>query len=269
MDTKSQPPDTTTSNKILVNVLLDRSGSMETTKRSTVEGYNEYIQNLRADKDTDYSISLVQFDAPMTNPELTVTYMDRALADVPALTEDQFLPRGNTPLYDAIGESIRRVEANGRAVIILIITDGQENASTEFNKDSVKALIKTKESEGWTFAFLGANIDSYATGAMIGMPMANTANYVAGNERALYTNLASATMARSSAIRTVGAMAASAQSFLTDDHRNAMSNNTSPSSATTTTTTKISGGRPTAPPNFRQSTKNRVDHQRKWSVTKS
>jgi hypothetical protein len=156
-------------NKVLVNVILDRSGSMHSSKQATISGYNEYIQGLRADKDTEYSVSLTQFDAPMTHPELTVLYLDRALADVPELTGADYEPRGNTPLYDAIGEGIRRVDAKDRAIITLIITDGQENSSMEFTKDSVKALIKSKEDEGWTFAFLGADIDSYAVGGAIGM----------------------------------------------------------------------------------------------------
>jgi hypothetical protein len=165
-------------NKVLVNVILDRSGSMHSSKQATISGYNEYIQGLRADKDTEYSVSLTQFDAPMTHPELTVLYLDRALADVPELTGADYEPRGNTPLYDAIGEGIRRVDAKDRAIITLIITDGQENSSMEFTKDSVKALIKSKEDEGWTFAFLGADIDSYAVGGAIGMAAGNTANYV-------------------------------------------------------------------------------------------
>jgi hypothetical protein len=161
---------------------------MHSSKQATISGYNEYIQGLRADKDTEYSVSLTQFDAPMTHPELTVLYLDRALADVPELTGADYEPRGNTPLYDAIGEGIRRVDAKDRAIITLIITDGQENSSTEFTKASVKALIKSKEDEGWTFAFLGADIDSYAVGGAIGMAAGNTANYVKGNEHTMYSN---------------------------------------------------------------------------------
>jgi hypothetical protein len=137
---------------------------MSSNRKGTIDGYNEYIRGLRDDKKTDYAISLIQFDAPQTMPELTVSYEDRALADVPDLNLDSYEPRGNTPLYDAIGECVRRTDAKGRWVIMLIITDGLENASREFTKDSVKELIRKKEAEGWTFSFLGADIDSYAVG---------------------------------------------------------------------------------------------------------
>jgi Mg-chelatase subunit ChlD len=66
------------------------------------------------------------------------------LADVPVMTLADFAPRGSTPLYDAIGECARRVEANGRAVTVVVITDRMENASKEFTRESVKALIKGK-----------------------------------------------------------------------------------------------------------------------------
>lgn len=236
--TENKPLAADKTNKVLVSVILDKSGSMGSTKTGTVSGYNEYIQGLRSDKDSEYSVSLIQFDAPMTAPELTVSYQDRALVDVPELTDADYQPRGNTPLYDAIGECVRRIEPKGRAVIVLIITDGMENASTEFTKDSVKALISQKESEGWTFAFLGANIDSYLVGGSVGVAAGNISNYVPGNERALYANLAGATMLRASAVRSHGVMAASARSFLSDSQRASIQS-------------KPTGGRPPAPPSFR------------------
>ena len=237
MDESPQIPNVKT-NKVLVNVILDRSGSMASTRALTISGYNEYINGLRFDKETEYSVGLIQFDAPVLAPELTVSYLDRALADVPPLTMADYEPRGNTPLYDAIGECIRRVEAKGRAVIVLIITDGMENASTEFTKDSIKALIKSKEADGWTFAFLGANIDSFAVGGTIGVAAGNIANYVQGNEGALYARLSRATVARSAAARFTGIRSAAAQDFLPPEQQDPVAGDTK-------------GGLPPAQPSFR------------------
>src|SRR5580692_6819070 len=177
-------------NKILVNVILDRSGSMQSNRAGTIEGYNEYLNGLRADKDSEYSLTLIQFDATARDPQLTTCYLDKPLAEVSDMTAEDYVPRGNTPLYDAIGECVRRVEAKGRAVISVVITDGMENASVEFTKDSVAKLIKSKESEGWTFVFLGSNIDSYAVGASVGAQAMNTSNYAAGNERVAFAAMA-------------------------------------------------------------------------------
>ncbi|MDQ2950295.1 MAG: VWA domain-containing protein, partial [Acidobacteriota bacterium] len=237
MDESTQIPNLKT-NKVLVNVILDRSGSMASTRALTISGYNEYINGLRFDKDTEYSVSLVQFDAPVLAPELTVSYLDRGLADVPALSAADYEPRGNTPLYDAIGECLRRIEAKSRAIIVLIITDGMENASAEFTKESIKALIKSKEAEGWTFAFLGANIDSFGVGGSIGIAPGNIANYVQGNEELMFGALIDATVVRAHVARQAGIQPASFGAFLSQDQQEELAGGTK-------------GGLPPAQPSFR------------------
>ena len=237
MHESTETPNVKT-NKVLVNVILDRSGSMAATRTHTISGYNEYINGLRFDKETEYSVGLIQFDAPVLAPELTVSYLDCALAEVPPLTMADYEPRGNTPLYDAIGECIRRVEAKGRAIIVLIITDGMENASTEFTKDSIKALINSKQAEGWTFAFLGANIDSFAVGGTIGVPLGNIANYVQGNEGAFYARLLNSTVGRAAAARGSGIRSAASLDFLAPEQQDAIVG-------------EATGGLPPAQPSFR------------------
>lgn len=239
--------------EVLVNVVLDRSGSMQSCREGTISGYNEYLNGLKADKETKYSVSLIQFDSPNEGPELTVSYADKPLTDVTALGEKDYEPRGMTPLYDAVGECIRRVDARGRAVITVIITDGMENASKEFDGASVKGLIAAKEKEGWGFVFLGANIDSAAVGASIGVAATNSINYSTANTRALYANLAYSTTTRSANIRSFGPMAAAAMPFMTTAQRGAVMQPPMP---------PTTGGRPAAPPPFRTSTPKRRD----WAV---
>lgn len=188
-DQSSGSPDIKT-NRILVSVVLDRSGSMGSVRQSTIDGYNEYLSGLRADKASEYSLTLIQFDMVAAKADLTISYVDKPLGEVSDLTAADYEPRGSTPLYDAIGECIRRTEAKERGVITLVITDGQENASTEFTQDAVKALIADKEKAGWSFAFLGANIDSYAVGGGVGVHLNNVSNYAAGNERTAFRSFA-------------------------------------------------------------------------------
>lgn len=242
-------------NKTLVTVILDRSGSMASTIQQTIDGYNEYINGLKSDKETEYTISLIQFDAPAANPELTVSYQDRALADVPALSKETYDPRGNTPLYDAIGECVRRVDAKDRGVIVMVITDGMENASREFTKDAIKKLIAEKESIGWTFAFLGADIDSYAVGGSLGINVNNTAQYVKGHEHAMYSTMAQATMLRSASNRMIGVMASASMPLMSASMKSAIEQPKHPGSKPTIK--PPTGGRPAAPKPFR----------RDWRVT--
>ncbi len=220
MDTKT--------NQMLVNVVLDRSGSMQSTQAGTISGYNEYINGLRGDPASEYSVSLIQFDTNGAHrgAALTISYEDKPLADVPALTAQTYQPRGGTPLYDAIGECVRRADPKGRAVTVVIITDGEENSSMEFKKDDIKALIKSKEAEGWTFVFIGADIDSYAVGGALGTSVGATANYTKGMETALYSNLAQATMTRSHSNSTVGIRETKLRAFFGDDQKVAMGDTT-------------------------------------------
>lgn len=164
---------------VIVNVILDRSGSMDSNRDGTIDGYNEFLSGLRKDKETNYTLTLTQFDSPINQPELTVSYVDKPLSDVTALSRDTYEPRGGTPLYDAIGETIRRIEdkVKGRMVMTVIITDGQENSSREFKKEDIRDLIKRKEALGWKFVFLGADIDSYAASSVIGVMAQSTATY--------------------------------------------------------------------------------------------
>lgn len=219
MDQTNQSPATDKTRDVLVNVVLDRSGSMQSCRANTISGYNEYINGLRADKETNYNITLIQFDSPHDGPELTVSYSDKTLSDIKDLSESGYEPRGMTPLYDAVGECIRRVDAKGRGIITVIISDGMDNASREFTKDSIKNLIAEKEKEGWTFCFLGANIDSYTVGTSLGVTTSNISNYSQGDEKNLYSNLAKETNLRASAYRTVGMKAATSMAFVSSGMR--------------------------------------------------
>lgn len=261
---KAEPTDKT--KKVLVSVVLDRSGSMESCRDKTIEGYNEYLNALRTDKDSEYSITLIQFDHDVKGCDLTVCYVDKPLADVPDLSKETYQPRGSTPLYDAIGECIRRVEAKDRAVINVIITDGQENASQEFTLDTIKALVKQKESESHTFVFLGANIDAFAVGVSFGALAMNTSNYSQENTVAAFTNTAQSTIARAASARTLGVNASSAQAFYSDEQR--LSNMGLPNGTGSPVVGSVSGGRPAVPPTFRRAPKvDRKSQSRDWKTT--
>ncbi len=251
---------------VLVNVILDRSGSMSGTASGTISGYNEYISGLKADTKTNYSVSLIQFDSPSDGPELTISYIDKPLAEVPELTYLTYQPRGMTPLYDAIGECIRKVDAKGRAVITVIITDGLENASREFTQDSVKALIHAKEAENWTFIFLAANIDAVAAASNIGVTANNVAAYAQGHENTMYKNLAYATGTRSESLRSSGFSASNTMNFMTGEQESAQMGHVNTTITGRTPTPPViqninvvaTGGSSTAQSNFRT---------RKWAVS--
>ena len=61
--------------------------------------------------------------------------------------------------------------------LVVILTDGMENASQEWTRDTLFRRISKLRKKGWTFVFLGANQDSYAAGSQMAMPSGNVSNF--------------------------------------------------------------------------------------------
>ena len=161
-----------------VAMILDESGSMESCRSQTISGFNEYVKTLKEDSESDYLLSLVKFDLG-AGPICRDVFIKQPIKSVTPLASSSYTPRGSTPMYDAIGQTVNRLDDTGvTKVIVVIMTDGEENASTEFNKDSVKKLIAQKEALGnWTFVYLGANQDAWGEATKIGIPVGNAINY--------------------------------------------------------------------------------------------
>jgi hypothetical protein len=164
----------------LIGVILDRSGSMASCREATIAGFNQFLQEQQK-PDTDggrASMSLTQFD-----DRYEINFVGAPIETVPELDTQSYLPRGRTALHDAIGRTIHDIEVWvrehvwGDRVLILIITDGQENASREYDLSAVRTLIERKERDGWNFAYMGANQDSYAVGGAMGVRSGFTQNY--------------------------------------------------------------------------------------------
>ncbi|MEZ5775293.1 MAG: vWA domain-containing protein [Hyphomicrobiaceae bacterium] len=156
--------------RLYVHVLLDRSGSMESCRDATIEAYNSYVQSLKVHEATMTRLSLTLFDGQGIDTVID----NRPVGVVPALDRESFVPRGSTPLYDAIGRAVETIDvtklAEGEAVALVIVTDGYENASREHNSASIKALLKDRQlAKGWLVLYLGANQDAWAEAARIGV----------------------------------------------------------------------------------------------------
>lgn len=156
--------------------ILDKSGSMDAVKQATISGFNEYVDSLRKDKNVSYTMSLTLFDT-----EKEHRYKNTPLAEVSALTEKSYRPDGNTALYDAAVSTIDYAHKNmdkKTKTLCVIMTDGEENSSREYDDKDLKRKIKELEETGyWTFVFLGANQDSYLVGQKFGLSKGNIANF--------------------------------------------------------------------------------------------
>ena len=148
--------------------LLDRSGSMESCWDDTIGGFNAFLNEQKA---TGGTLTLIQFDH-----EYQMTYERVKIEEVAALTRETYKPRGSTALLDAVGRFVKDWKGASNPSVV-ILTDGQENASKKYTKDHIKDLIEQKTKDGWTFAYLGANQDAFAEAGSIGIAPGCTMNY--------------------------------------------------------------------------------------------
>ena len=144
-------------------IIVDESGSMCVIERQALAGINETIETMKKMQqlhpDMEQRISLLTFDSG----HKTFKYDNVKADNVNTLSARDYNPRGGTPLYDAIGIAIAKLNAQTSEkdnVLVTIITDGEENSSEEYNLHMVKTLISKMKKQGWTFTLIGTdNLD--------------------------------------------------------------------------------------------------------------
>ena len=179
--------------KVLVNFIQDRSGSMQTVWDETLNGFKIFVNELQAkekEDGTEYLFSLTTFDTLVETPVLA-----QPIASVDGEILKKHGPRGGTALYDAVGATLANVDGDRRGaekIIVVVVTDGQENSSREWTKDRVHAAIDERLKQGdWTFTYLGTQPETWDDARAMGMPMAAAATFTASKGSAMYRAVAS------------------------------------------------------------------------------
>lgn len=135
-----------------VAVCLDETGSMHGQEERVVTSLNEYVNQLP----DGAHITVFKFDS-----ERWTNFFSDTKESWKDMTEADYNPGAMTPLYDAIGKTIKHAESlakDGDKVMIMIDTDGYENASKEHGLLSVKSLIDGKKQAGWEFLFMASSV---------------------------------------------------------------------------------------------------------------
>ena len=179
--------------KVLVNFIQDRSGSMQSVWAETLSGFKTFVKDLQdkskdngvKDEDIEYLFSLTTFDTQVETPIIA-----KPIAEV---SQDELVkhgPRGSTALYDAVGATITNTETNrhgAEKIIVVVVTDGHENSSREWDKDRLHTAIEAKLTAGdWTFTYLGTQPETWGDAAAIGVGVGSVASYVGQHANAAY-----------------------------------------------------------------------------------
>ena len=158
--------------KIYNLIILDASGSMYSIRNEAIAGVVETIQTIRVaqeeNEEQEQLFSLVVF-----NGKRIATIYDRMpITKVSDFSKDDYQPRDNTPLYDAMGDSITNLQRyidEEENALVTIITDGYENASREWNHQRVFQLVEDLKKKNWLFTYIGANQDALAVARDMGI----------------------------------------------------------------------------------------------------
>ncbi len=155
-----------------VTFVLDSSGSMQSIRKDTIGGFNSFLQEQQTEEG-EATVSLYEFDSDVDR-----LYRGRSIENAPKLTDGTYMPGGRTALYDALYTGITETaeflmdgdsDWSPENVIVVVLTDGQENAS-ETSQARVRDLVTTHQDEyGWEFLFIGANQDATLSASKVGI----------------------------------------------------------------------------------------------------
>ncbi len=170
-------------NKNLTEIvfILDRSGSMHGLEADTIGGYNSFIEQQRK-LPGQVVLSTVLFDT-----RIDVLHDRADLASVPELTDRDYQTGGCTALLDAVGGALHHIgnvhkyareEDRPAKTLVVITTDGMENASRRYSLPKVREMIeRQRDKYGWEFIFLGANMDAVQEAGRFGIDADSAVTY--------------------------------------------------------------------------------------------
>lgn len=159
-------------NKAYNLIILDESGSMESIKDATISGFNELIQSIQseADKDPEMKqyIQFFSFNSDGIREQVPL----QQVKPLQLLNAQTYVPGAMTPLFDAIGHATNKLryvleQEKDYVVLVTILTDGAENASKEYTRQTISNIIKQLEEQDWVFTYMGTNQDVNAEAAKI------------------------------------------------------------------------------------------------------
>ena len=182
---------TTEKTKVYNVIIMDRSGSMWSIQKPAIMGFNEVLGGVKAAQNKyaetqEQFITLVLFDSS----SIDEVYWNADPSRAEHLTEETYVPGAATPLYDAMGRTLTKLERElkgdgNHSVVVTVITDGYENDSHEYDMASIKALVEHLKDEGWSFAYMGTDHDVH--GVSVSLSITNVVKFEKTEQETLKT----------------------------------------------------------------------------------
>ena len=167
--------------KVYNVIIMDRSGSMWEIRKPAIMGYNEVLGGVKAAAEKygdtqEHYFTLVLFDGSAIDE----VYWNAPVADAAILTDKTYVPGASTPLYDAMGRTLSRLEKEladdtNHSVVVTVITDGYENASREYDLFSISEMVRHQKELGWSFAYMGTDHD--VDGVSVSLSITNVVKF--------------------------------------------------------------------------------------------
>lgn len=159
--------------------VIDRSGSMESIKTDAIGGFNNFLKE-QQNEPGEATMTIMLFD-----DKFEFLCQGKPVKEVEPLSDKTFVPRGSTALLDAIGETITSLnERNPEKAIIMILTDGHENASRNYNKGKIKQMIDACKENKWFVAYLSADAEAFDDAQSVGIGHAQTMSFTPNKQGA-------------------------------------------------------------------------------------
>lgn len=212
--------------KNYVAIILDKSGSMESIQKEALQAFNEQIKILKKSTgEMETYVSCITFGTEVDEPLIWCGNVKKAKK----IKDSDYKPEGLTALYDAVGTTITKLknikdyDDENTSFLIIIITDGFENASKEYNSESISKLItELQETNRWTFTYLGSNQDLAKVKDILKIPEGNMMSFVSTHDGTSWAvNSATVSTAYYMSSRTGG------NTSVTDYYSNNITNTTS------------------------------------------
>jgi hypothetical protein len=179
--------------KTIYHFVVDKSGSMSGLENQTIEGFNTQLNTIKElkkeNQNNEYIVSVTFFEHVVIDQ-----IKFGKVEDIPLLNRDNYIPGTSTSLLDAIGFSIQSIEQKFQkeinedeaSVVMVILTDGEENSSKSFTYEEISAKIEILTATNkWLFTFLGAGINARPTTDRLKIRPENVVSF----ERSEYTEM--------------------------------------------------------------------------------